>query len=349
MLSSIFKKMFIVVVVLICLIGGKFYYFLNSSSASDDAKITFNVLNGQGVNAITRGLRKDNFVSSTTLFKLYVYLAGGEKLFKAGEYELSKSMTPAQIYDILVSGKSKEYNFTVPEGYNIHQIADLIEQKGYGTKEEFIELVKSPKFIEELNLQGRSLEGYLFPSTYKFPRIVNMRRIVSNMVKKFKEVYKPEYAKRAEEIGFTKHQVVTLASIVEKETGAARERSLIASVFHNRLKKRMRLESDPTVIYGIENFNGNLRRKHLQTVTPYNTYKIFGLPEGPISNPGEDAIKGVLWPDKSKYLFFVSRNDGTHVFTTNFKDHQREVYKWQKLRRNRVGKSWRDLKKKKSR
>ena len=142
------------------------------------------------------------------------------------------------------------------------------------------------------------------------------------------------------------HSIVILASIVEKETGAKQERPTIAGVFHNRLKKRMRLQSDPTTIYGMyENYRGNLRKEHLLKKTPYNTYKISGLPKGPISNPGIKSIEAALSPTNHSYLYFVSKNDGTHIFTKTYKDHLKAVKKWQLTRRNRVGKSWRDLKK----
>jgi UPF0755 protein len=149
------------------------------------------------------------------------------------------------------------------------------------------------------------------------------------MVNRFHSVFSEEWKKRAAELGFTVHKIVTLASIIEKETGSPKERPLIASVFHNRLKKRMRLESDPTVIYGIKNFNGNLTRKDLKTATPYNTYKISGLPPGPIANPGKASLEAALYPANTNFLYFVSKNDTTHKFSTNLRDHNRAVRKFQ--------------------
>ena len=149
---------------------------------------------------------------------------------------------------------------------------------------------------------------------------------------------------KAQEIGLSPVEVSTLASIIEKETGAAFERPIISSVFHNRFKKRMRLESDPTVIYGIKDYKGNIKKKHLQQKTPYNTYKINGLPLGPIANPSLAAIKAVLEPQEHNYIYFVSKNDGTHIFTPTYKEHLKAVDFWQRNRKNRTGKSWRDLK-----
>ena len=153
--------------------------------------------------------------------------------------------------------------------------------------------------------------------------------IISAMVENFKSVFTPEWEKRAEELGFSVHEIITLASIIEKETGAEDERGLISSVFHNRLKRGMRLETDPTVIYGIKNFDGNITRKNLSELTPYNTYKIKGLPPGPIAGPGYESIKAALYPAETDFFFFVSKNDGTHIFSSNFKEHNMAVQKYQ--------------------
>ena len=164
------------------------------------------------------------------------------------------------------------------------------------------------------------------------PKNILPEDLIGAMVKRFREVFLPEWTLRAKALKMSVHQIITLASIIEKETGAAFERPLISSVFHNRLKKGMRLSSDPTVIYGIRNFNGNLTRKDLETVTPYNTYRIKGLPPGPIANPGIDSIKAALYPAETDYLYFVSKKDATHQFSTNLKDHNRAVRQYQ-LRR----------------
>jgi UPF0755 protein len=158
------------------------------------------------------------------------------------------------------------------------------------------------------------------------------------MVNRFMGVIEP-FREKMDEMGMTMEEVVTLASIVEKETGRARERPRIASVFLNRLKKGMRLESDPTVIYGLTEFDGNLTRAHLKKKTPYNTYRIKGLPPGPISNPGEDSIRAVLYPEETDYLYFVSKNDGSHYFSRSLEEHNRAVYLYQKKSRKKKGKS----------
>ena len=200
---------------------------------------------------------------------------------------------------------------------------------------DFIQAATDTTRVRQIGLEGETFEGYLFPDTYFFPKEVTIERIISTMVKRFWSVFVPEWQARAKDLGLTVHQVVTLASIIEKETGAPFERPIISSVFHNRLKKKMRLESDPTVIYGIKNFDGNLTRKHLTTPTPYNTYKIRGLPSGPIASPGGASLEAALYPDDTKFIYFVSRKDRTHQFSTNLKQHNRAVQKYQLGRRKK--------------
>jgi UPF0755 protein len=221
----------------------------------------------------------------------------------------------------------------IPEGTNVAQVGEIVERAGLSSKEAFIEAACDPHLAEALGIEGRSLEGYLFPETYHFHKGVTPEQMIRKMVSQFHVVFNSRWIARAKEQGFSVHEVVTLASIVEKETAKSDERPLIASVFLNRLKKRMRLESDPTVIYGIENFDGNITRKDLQSNTPYNTYRIKGLPPGPISNPGKASMEAVLYPTNEPYLYFVSKNDGSHHFSSTFSEHRRMVRKYQ-LRRH---------------
>lgn len=295
-------------------------------------KITFTVYPGQSLRVTSEKLAQKNLITHPSKFKLIAKIKGKDKSIKAGEYTLNNQMSPNEILDTLISGKVKLYKFTVPEGYNIRQIAEVVEKKGMGKKEKFIAATENPLVLKELGINTKTLEGYLFPDTYHFPKGVSENTIVKTMVKRLKQVFTPELERRARRLGFTMHQVLTLASIIEKETGAPFERPLISSVFHNRLKKGMRLETDPTVIYGIKNFNGNITKKDLRTPTPYNTYRIKGLPPGPIANPGFDSIEAALYPETTKYLYFVSKKDSTHQFSTNIKDHNKAVRKYQ-LRR----------------
>jgi UPF0755 protein len=217
----------------------------------------------------------------------------------------------------------------------MHQIAEAIEQQGIGSKTEFMQFATSPASALSFKIAADTLEGYLFPDTYFFPKGMSAESLAASMVERFENQFLPEWRVRADELKLSIHEVVTLASIIEKETGEASERPIISSVFHNRLKKNMRLESDPTVIYGIEDFDGNITRKHLKTATPYNTYTMKGLPPGPIANPGGASIQAALYPAKTDFLFFVSRKDRTHQFSTTIDEHNAAVRKYQLKRRRR--------------
>ncbi|MFA5584716.1 MAG: endolytic transglycosylase MltG, partial [Bacteriovoracaceae bacterium] len=209
-------------------------------------------------------------------------------------------------------------------------------------EEEFLKAATNPELMKELGIPAETAEGYLFPETYNFAANSPATAVVRGMVNQFN--------KKVEGLTFdhpflNKHEVIILASMVEKETGAKFERNTIAGVFTNRLKKKMRLQSDPTTIYGMwHRYEGNIRRKDLQEHTPYNTYRIPALPIGPIANPSLEAIKAALDPENNNYYFFVSKNDGTHIFTETYKEHAKAVEDYQKNAKARQGKSWRDLK-----
>jgi UPF0755 protein len=239
-----------------------------------------------------------------------------------------------RIEEILISGKSEALKLTIAEGLSMFQIADIINSTGLSSKEDFLKLCKSKEFIASLNLQEygeiKTLEGFLFPETYFIPLNKKADYIISEMTNRFKSILN-EIIQKAEQMKFSPLQILTLASIIEKETGAANERPLISSVFHNRLKIKMRLQSDPTVLYGmgIYNFSTNITKQDLLTPTQYNTYTISGIPPAPISNPGKNAIEAAVNPVDSKFIYFVSHNDGTHEFTENYKDHQDAVRRFQ--------------------
>ena len=296
--------------------------------------VIVNVRPGQTLRTTADILRQANLIKSRLKFILISRIKGLDKHLKAGEYLLSAAMPPRQILEIMVKGEVNLHKLTVPEGYSIPQIAVLVENANFGSKIDFIKAATDTVLASKNGIVAATFEGYLFPDTYFFPREVAMEQIISAMVNRFWSVFTTEWKVRAKDLGFTVHQIVTLASIIEKETGAAFERPIISSVFHNRLKKKMRLESDPTVIYGIKNFDGNLTRKHLNTHTPYNTYKIRGLPAGPIANPGRASLEAALYPERSVFIYFVSKKDNTHYFSTNLKEHNQAVRKYQ-LRRKK--------------
>ncbi|HCY84509.1 MAG TPA: endolytic transglycosylase MltG [Desulfobacteraceae bacterium] len=307
--------------------------FLTTPPNPSGKSQTFVVTPGQSLNTISQGLKRDGLITDALRFKILTLYKKAATRIKTGEYTLSPAMTPDRILAALLSGRVKLYRFTVPEGLNMFEISVLAETAGFCTSKDFLTLCRDNTFISELNLPdlrlGQTLEGYLYPDTYYFPKNTDCRTVIEKMVQTFETVFTEDWKNRATQMGFSVHDIVTLASIVEKETGKAEERPLIASVFHNRLKRKMRLESDPTVIYNVDDYHGRIRYKHLRRKTPYNTYQIHGLPLGPIANPGALALEAVLYPAKSDYLFFVSKNDTTHQFSTNLRDHNKAVRKYQ--------------------
>ena len=307
-------------------------HYAAQPAGPDPEKVVITIPAGQSLKTTAETLFKNKIITSAFKFNMIARLKGYDKRLKAGEYALSATMAPIQIMEKLVKGEVELYKLTIPEGLNIYQIADLVAQAGFAQDSSFIEAATDADLARKNGINAKTFEGYLFPETYYFPKKVSSETIISTMVKHFWNVFNSSWKERAEQLGFSVHQIVTLASIIEKETGAPFERPVISSVFHNRLKKKMRLESDPTVIYGLKNFDGNLKRTHLENPTPYNTYKIKGLPVGPIANPGTKSLEAALYPADTKFIYFVSKKNKTHQFSTNLKDHNQAVRKYQ-LRR----------------
>ncbi len=290
---------------------------------------------GASMKEIAQGLEEVGIISHRRPFLLWARITGKSRKIKSGEYSLSPSMPPAKILEILSRGEIRMHSVTIPEGLTMVQIAQIVEKAGLAGKDEFLAAANAAGTAARHGIASDTLEGYLYPDTYHFAKGIPAEKIVEAMLERFLEVMTP-LRSRAVEKGMTVNEVVTLASIVEKETGLAAERPLIASVFLNRLRKNMRLESDPTVIYGIKDFNGNLTRKDLSRPGPYNTYMIKGLPPAPIASPGKDAIKAVLYPAETDFIFFVSRNNGSHYFSRTLREHNTAVRKYQKKGKGRV-------------
>jgi UPF0755 protein len=247
-----------------------------------------------------------------------------------GEYRLSPAQPPGEILEWIASGRVVEHEVAFPEGLTAAQFAERLAAAGLVERDAFLAVVQDPAAPAQLGVEGSSLEGYLFPETYRFPRGLAPVEIARAMVGQFLAAW-AGIEPRARERGLSMRDVVILASLIEKETGAADERPLIASVFLNRLRRGMRLETDPSVIYGIADFDGNLRRRHLEDdANRYNTYRIAGLPPGPIASPGAAALRAVVEPAETQYLYFVSRNDGSHAFSKTYAEHLAAVNRHQR-------------------
>jgi UPF0755 protein len=291
---------------------------------------------GTSFKKVSEVLEQEGIVKNRRFFVFLAALLGKKTKVKAGEYEFHTQMLPFEVLDALVKGQVKRHLVTIPEGYTLYQIAQLLEDLNLMKKKEFLREVSSPALINALGLSqsaGPTLEGYLFPDTYHMVREMEPEEVIRMMVHRFKKAFGPVLSQRASELGISEREAVILASIIEKETSLPGEKPLISAVFHNRLKKKIPLQSDPTVIYGIKNFNGNLTREDLMRRTPYNTYRIAGLPPTPICNPGKDSLLAAVYPAPVPYLYFVSKNDGSHYFSCDIEEHNRAVWKYQKYPR----------------
>jgi UPF0755 protein len=320
---------------LLFFIFGLYWFLFVPPSKTALAKLIF-VKKGTHLKKVSEILKQEGVIRNRHFFILLTTVLGEKAKIKAGEYEFHTQMLPLEVLDALVKGQVKHHLVTIPEGYTLSQIAQLLEDLNLVEKKGFLQKASSPTFINALGLSqfaGPTLEGYLFPETYHLFREMDSEEVIQIMVYQFKKVFGPDLVNRASELGISEKEVVILASIIEKETPLPEEKPLISAVFHNRLKRKIPLQSDPTVIYGIKNFNGNLTKEHLMRPTPYNTYLIAGLPPTPICNPGKDSLLAAVRPAPVPYLYFVSKNDGSHFFSSDIEEHNRAVWKYQKYPR----------------
>jgi len=315
----------------ICLLT--LFIYAKSPVGRDIPLRTVDIPRGTAFSRVMDILDAEGLLRRRELFHLLALLRNGTRHIRAGEYEFSGQMSPSDILGKLIRGDVKGYNVTVPEGFTVRMILDRLLENRLVDEKEFLRLGADRAFLTKLGIESKSLEGYLFPETYRLDRSMSTQEIIGLMVGQFWRHVTPPMTKRAEALEMTVNEFVTLASIIEKETGRKEEMPLISAVFHNRLKKRMPLQSDPTVIYGLPDFDGNLRKQDLLKKTPYNTYLIAGLPPTPIASPGMDALQAALNPADVNYLYFVSKNDGTHLFSYRLRTHSEAVQKYQVRKR----------------
>ncbi len=281
-------------------------------------------------------LKENDIIKGSLGLFLIGRLTDAETQLKPGYYSLSASMSPWQIFETLIEGSTIQYSITIPEGSSLKGIKRKFRKTGLISDEAW-ELVNDEYFLDLINVNAPSLEGYLYPDTYSFPKGTDPEIIFKRMLRRLREEFNTPLLARAEELGMTENEVLALASIIEKEAVFNRERPVISAVYHNRLKKNMRLQADPTVLYGVEKRWKRIRYRDLKRVTPYNTYKIKGLPPGPIASPGIESIKAALYPSDDEYLFFVAKNDGTHFFSKTDKEHWKAVVLFQRNGRKKNG------------
>ncbi len=305
------------------------HYLKTPADPSHTGRLVITVAPGQRFDAVADQLHQDRLIAHPFKFKLIARLKKLDRRIVAGVYEFSAAMPPVTILEDLTSGRVRLHKVTIPEGFNLAQIADRIEKTGLAGKDAFLAVATNPDFAARMGIPAKTCEGYLFPDTYYFSDAPSPEKIIRAMIRQLQHTFTPDWKERARDLALTVHEVLILASIIEKETGVAEERPIISSVFHNRLKKKMRLASDPTVIYGMGDFTGNITREDLNRHTPYNTYMISGLPPGPIASPGKASIEAALFPANTDYLYFVAKPDKTHQFSVTLAEHTRAVQKYQ--------------------
>ncbi len=300
-------------------------------------EVIVDIPKGASLSQVAAELESKGVISSRLVFKIVAMIRGEQRMIKAGEYALKTGSDAGEVLDLLISGKTLMTSLTVPEGYNLWQVADLFQQSGTMSRDEFLKTAADKNFLKELSIEGDTLEGYLFPDTYFIPASEkgNGKLLIRRMVKRFYEVYDKHVRPTAEQYGWTAGHVVTLASLIEKEARAS-EHDAVSAVFHNRLRKGMKLQCDPTVIYGIKPMGSKITREDLERKHPYNTYQFKHLPPGPIASPGKASLTAAVNPADKDYLYFVSRNDGTHQFSETLQEHMRWVDFYQRQKRPEV-------------
>lgn len=304
-------------------------HYSNSSIDKKNMSVLVDIPAGSSFLKVTEILNKSGLIKSRLFFYSLAIMKDARRSIRAGEYEFNTSLTPAAMIDKLLRGEIKNYRVVIPEDLSLREISARLDEFKLIDKKVFFELASDEDFLESLNIKADSIEGYLFPETYYLDRSMSTRQIMKEMVNEFWKKVTPEMIKRAGELKLDIHKLVTFASIIGKESGNDAEKPMISAVFHNRLRKKMRLQSDPTAIYDLENFNGKVLRSHLKRNSPYNTYIIKGLPPGPIANPGVASLRAALYPAPVNYLYFVSKKDSTHYFSNSLAEHNQAIKRYQ--------------------
>ena len=298
---------------------------------SGNARVT--VPSGASLRTAADSLEAAGIIGSAKLFSLYAKVTGRDRNIKAGMYILDRGASWDQIVDALVAGKGIVLTLTIPEGWDLKTIIPTIARVMTVPAADLESAVRDTALIRRLNVPIPTLEGYLFPETYLLPESSDALPIVRRLVAEFERRWKPEWNAQLEKLGMTRHQVITLASIIEKEARVATERPTISAVYHNRLKIGMMLQADPTVLYALGRHENRVLYRHLEVQSPYNTYRNVGLPPGPIASPGSASIEAALFPADAPFLYFVAHPDGHHEFTSTVREHNEMVRRMRLLRR----------------
>ncbi len=333
------KKIFLTILSVPCILIAGFalglgIYALTPIDSGKSPDILVDIPTGTGFFEVADILSDAGLVKNKLLFYCLAGIKRAARSIRAGEYEFSPSQTPLDLVNKLIRGEIKYYRVTIQEDTPLKEIALRLKEFKLIDEEAFFDLAYDREFLASLDIKASSVEGYLFPDTYFLTRSMSTKQIMRTMVDRFWNKITPEMLREAAKHGLNPHQLVTFASLVGKETGHSAEKPMIASVFYNRLKKRMPLQSDPTAVYDLKDFNGIVLRSHYKRLSPYNTYLIPGLPPGPIASPGLDSFRAVIKPAQVSYLYFVSKKDGTHFFSSTLEEHNIASLRIRQLRNN---------------
>lgn len=323
---------FLLVAVTLGILAYQVSSFLGQAIAPPQEKL-IHIKPGTSFTSIARAFETAGIVDDARLFTLLARWEDAAAHIQAGEYRFADPATPEQVLRRLTSGDVRKLQLTIPEGFNLKEIAARIEAAQISSATEVLRLAGDSALLSRVGVDADTLEGYLFPETYTYTSDTPAKELLTAMIAQFKQQLTPELLAAARQQDMNRHQLVTLASIIQKEAGNNEEMPLISAVFHNRLRRGIPLQADPTVIYGIEDFDGNLTRRHLREATPYNTYRRRGLPPGPIASPGMEALQAAAFPADVNDLYFVSKGDGSHAFSATLEEHNRAVRKYQLRRR----------------
>ncbi len=330
------RKLLLTLTVLIFLLIGAAatagWWLLTTPVTPPDA-VSLEVTPGSSLQLVAHHLEEQGIISHSLLLRVLARWHEQEHQIQAGRYTFVAAATAQEVLQRLVRGDVDRVSLTIPEGYTLQQIIERIDEAGYGETSRLWQLAQDQEFITSLDIEADSLEGYLFPETYRFVPGTTESALLRMMVEQLQHNLSAGKREAAGQLGLSLHEHITLASLIEKETGIVAEMPLISSVFHNRLAINMRLQTDPTVVYGVEDYTGTITRRHLNTPTPYNTYIIYGLPPGPIASPGRAALHAAVFPETSDYYYFVSRGDGSHYFSRTLREHNNAVQKYLRNRR----------------
>ena len=329
MLAARDKK--IIVIAFIIFLFSQTVIFASIPRDTDPASHPVVIKSGTGLSEIADILKKEDLIYSKTLFMIGSAIYRGRLI--AGEYDLRRDMSTFEIIMKMGRGKRNIYTFKIIEGHNLYTMAETAELSRIMTKGEFLKIVHSKELLEKLGIASGSLEGYLFPDTYFYSKEIEKEKLIERIARRTLRIFEdPDVKQKMASLGMDIRKTLTLASMIEKESGSIEERPLVSAVFHNRLRKGMSLDCDPTVIYGTKGFGAPITKTDLKTRTPYNTYRLKGYPAGPICSPSKASIMAALNPAPVDYLYFVSKNDGTHVFSRDMAEHNKYVTVYQRTR-----------------